>query len=147
MRTARSLRILLLASLVLASLVSAGATVRFGGPVIGVGVGYWSGPYWGGCGYCGVPVWGGWYGYPYWGPFYSPGYFGAAPDKGEVKLQTSYKNAEVYVDDAYAGTADKLKSFWLAPGVYRVEVRPSGTTPISKRIYVLTGKTLKLKFD
>ena len=125
-------------------LVPATAVVHFG-VAVGAGFGYASGPYWPGCYYC-TPFWGGW-GYPYWAPFYGPGYFMPAPDKGEVKLESSYKDAEVYLDDAYAGTTAKLKSFWLAPGVYNLEVRPAGVAPVSKRIYVLTGKTLRLRFD
>jgi hypothetical protein len=66
---------------------------------------------------------------------------------GEVKLQSSSKDAEVYLDNAYAGTASKLKSFWLSPGVYQLEVRAKGQTPQQKRIYVLTGKTLKVNME
>jgi hypothetical protein len=64
-----------------------------------------------------------------------------------VNLNSSYKNAEVYIDGAYAGTASSLKKFWLAPGVYHLELRPSGQAPQKKRIHVLTGKTLKLNME
>jgi hypothetical protein len=37
-----------------------------------------------------------------------------------------------------------LKKFWLAPGVYDLEVRAKDQTPKKKRIYVLTRKTLKV---
>jgi len=74
-------------------------------------------------------------------------YFNSQPNLGQVKLQSNAKDAEVYLDNAYAGTASKLKSFWLAPGVYELEVRPSGQAPRGKRIYVLTGKTLKVNLE
>ena len=64
-----------------------------------------------------------------------------------MKLQSAAKDAEVYLDNAYAGTASKLKSFWLQPGVYELEVRTQGRAPQAKRIYVLTGKTLKVNME
>jgi hypothetical protein len=58
---------------------------------------------------------------PFWGPY---GPFGYLPnlaygnDKGEVKLAADPKQAGVYIDGAYAGTADCLKTLWLEPGAY-----------------------------
>ena len=63
---------------------------------------------------------------------------------GQVKLRTDQGNADVYIDGAYAGTAQDLKSIWLEPGVYNLEVKAEQRSPFSKRIYVLSGKTLKL---
>ncbi len=37
---------------------------------------------------------------------------------GEVKLNTNLKDAEVYIDSAYAGKAGDLKSLWIEPGAY-----------------------------
>ncbi len=65
------------------------------------------------------------------------------PNMGEVKIQTSNKTAWVYLDGALAGRADHLRSMWLDPGVYNLEVR-DGNRSYAQRIYVLTGKTLKL---
>jgi len=134
--------------LVAALATPASAGVHLGTISIGAGYGYYSGPYWPGywAGYYPPPLWGGWYD-PWFGPYYAPVYFAPAIDKGQVNLQTSDKSAEVYIDGAYAGTASKLKNFWLDPGVYQLEVRPAGQTPQEKRIYVLTGKTLKLKME
>ena len=48
--------------------------------------------------------WGpGWYGYGWYGPYGAPGY--AVPNTGEVKIVTHMKDAPVYVDVGYAGTA------------------------------------------
>jgi hypothetical protein len=131
------------------SAVPASAGVRLGTVSIGAGYGYFSGPYWPG-------YWGGFYPGPFYGPwlapwygdpFYAPVYLLPQPDKGQVNLQTPDKNAEVYLDGAFAGTASDLKKFWLAPGVYQLEVRAAGVAPQEKRIYVLTGKTLKLRME
>ncbi len=87
---------------------------------------------------------------PYWGPFgpyYPFGYFTSpAPDKGTVKLINPAKDAEVYIDSAYAGKATDLKKISIKPGAYNLELRVAGQDPIQKRIYVLSGKTIKLEF-
>ena len=123
------------------------AGVRLGTISVGAGYGYDSGP-----------VWPGYYP-PFFGdPFFyrpsagysffpSPVYLVPQPDKGQVSLQGSYHDSEIYIDDAYAGTAATLKKFWLAPGVYDLEVRPKDQTPKKKCIYVLTGKTLKVSLE
>jgi hypothetical protein len=59
-------------------------------------------------------------------PFFAPGYFAYGSDKGEVKLAAEPKGAEVYLDRAYAGTADHLKSMWLDPGAYDLSPAASG---------------------
>lgn len=96
----------------------------------------------------------GYYGYPYYSrysypyaPFYHPGFFpgfGPAADKGEVKLQAEPKTAEVFLDGAYAGVAGDLKSMWLDPGAYNLTVKAEQRAPFAQRIYVLTGKTLRI---
>jgi hypothetical protein len=123
------------------SLCPASAGVRLASLSIGAGYGYYSGP-----------VWPGYYPPlfydPWFDPFFaSPVYFLPQPDKGRVSLQSRYKDADVYLDSAYAGTTATLKKFWLAPGVYELEVHPKDQTPVKKRIYVLTGKTLKINLE
>lgn len=140
---------LLLALVLTAALITpAVAGVRLGTISIGAGYGYYSGPYGPGywAGYYPPPFFGGWYD-PFWAPYYAPVYFAPQVNNGQVNLQTSDKNAEVYLDGAYAGPASKLKNFWLAPGVYQLEVRAAGQAPQEKRIYVLTGKTLKIRME
>jgi hypothetical protein len=67
--------------------------------------------------------WGqGWYApYPYWDPY---GYCGEENNPaypGQVKIITQNRDAGVYVDRGYAGTAGK-KKFRLAPGRHNIEL-------------------------
>jgi hypothetical protein len=133
--------------LAIGSLSSASAAVRLGTISVGAGYGYYSGPVWPGYYspfFYDPWLYDPWFGYSF---FPSPVFLIPQPDKGQVNLQGSYKDAEVYLDDAYAGTVATLKKFWLAPGVYDLEVRPKDQTPKKKRIYVLTGKTLKVSLE
>lgn len=87
----------------------------------------------------------GW-GYSYWGAYpYPYGYYGYGPATGAVKFDTKVKDAEVYINGAYAGTVGKLKTMNLRPGSYNIEVRESGQTAFDKKVYVAAGKTLHLK--
>jgi hypothetical protein len=104
--------------------------------------------------YYGAYRWGAW-GYPFlfdpflYGSYFHPGFwtgFGYRPSLGEVKLKTDNPDAWVYLDGALAGKADKLKNIWLEPGAYNLEVR-SGDKRSSQRVYVLSGKTLRLTAD
>ena len=125
--------------------------VRLDGVTVGAGYTHFSGPAFG-------PFWGyGFYPYgfyspfffnPLYGPFYYPGYFsgfGYAADKGEVKLSSDPKSAEVYLDGAYAGTVEHLKNIWLDPGAYDLSIEARDRAPYRQRIYVLSGKSLKIK--
>ena len=89
----------------------------------------------------------GWYD-PYWGP-YPYGYYGYDPaySNGAVKFDTNVKEAEVFIDGAYAGTVGKLKTMYLRPGSYNIEVRAPGRTQFDRKIYVVAGKTLHLNPD
>jgi hypothetical protein len=91
----------------------------------------------------------GWGGYsPYWGPYpYPYGYYDYAPATGAVKFDTSVKDAEVYIDGAYAGTVGKLKTMHFRPGSYDIEVRAPGRAQFDKKVYVAAGKTLHLNPD
>jgi hypothetical protein len=86
--------------------------------------------------------------YPDFSPaLYHPGYysgFSRSEGMGEVKLLTSEKTAEVFLDGAYAGVAEDLKSIWLEPGAYNLEVKGHLGEPFKMRIYVLSGKTVKI---
>jgi hypothetical protein len=87
----------------------------------------------------------GW-GYSYWGAYpYPYGYYGYGPATGAVKFDTKVKDAEVYINGAYAGTVGKLKTMNLRPGSYDIQVRESGQTAFDKKVYVAAGKTLHLK--
>ena len=86
--------------------------------------------------------------YPDFSPaFYHPGYysgFARSDGMGEVKLLTSEKTAAIFLDGAYAGVAEDLKSIWLEPGAYTLEVKGHGNETFKQRIYVLSGKTVKV---
>ncbi len=119
-------------------------TVTVGASYTRFPAGFFAGPYWG-------------YGfYPYdlffYDPFYawsfsepSPIGFVDRPDKCEVLLEAKPGSASVYLNDAYAGTAGKLKHFWLAPGAYNLTVAAADGSEFHQRIYVLTGKSLKVR--
>ncbi len=129
--------------------------VRLGGIYVGAGYSHMSGPgYY--PGYYGYRPWL-WSGYawPYaydpffYGPYMYPGFltgYGYHPNMGEIKLRSDDKDAWVYLDGALAGKAEKLKSMWLEPGSYQLEVR-SGDKKFGRKVYVLSGKTLKLVAD
>jgi len=89
----------------------------------------------------------GYYGFGY-GPFYRPywygGYYGV-PNAGEVKLDTKVKDAQVFVDGAYAGTSGKLKTMWMRPGTYNIELRAPGQAQFAEKIYVVAGKTVHVE--
>lgn len=142
----------LLCSALLACSLLAGADfprVRLGGVTVGAGYTHFSGPYY-------YPAYyHPWFGSPYYAPFYysyapffyHPFYgsgFARGPNMGEIKLQTVQKSAEVYLDGAYAGTAGDLKTMWLEPGAYNLEVRADGAS-FQRRVYVLSGKTLRIQ--
>ncbi len=109
-----------------------GAHVFVGGPFIG---GYWGGPYWG-AGYWGP------YGYAY-GPYGAPGYY-AFPRAGEVKLDTKVKDAQVFINGAFAGTTQEAKKMHLRPGSYDIQIREGGQTHFDQKVYVAAGQTVHL---
>jgi hypothetical protein len=85
-------------------------------------------------------------------PFYYPSFYVPSlpdlayrADKGEVRLEAKPNSASVYLDDAYAGTAGKLKHMWLAPGAYDLTVSAIDGSMFHQRIYVLSGRSLKIK--
>lgn len=128
--------------------------VRLGTVSLGLGYSYFSGPYYYpyrvfGFYSCGVA-------YPaffcdaFWcaptsllSPVYS-GSLAYAEDKGEVRLTADPKTVKVYIDGAYAGTADRLKSMWLESGAYDLSLSAMGRTAFHQRIYILSGKSLKI---
>lgn len=85
------------------------------------------------------PYWGAYWG-PYWGPYYSAYY----PNAGQVKLDTKVKDAEVFIDHAFAGTTHENKTMHLRPGRYQIEIRELGTVKFSQLVYVVAGRTLHL---
>jgi hypothetical protein len=96
----------------------------------------------------GGPVFAGGFYYPfYWAPY---GYYGGyyyAPATGAVKFDTSVKDAQVFVNGAYAGTVRKVKTLHLWQGSYNIELRGPGGSRYAERVYVLAGRMLNLHPD
>ena len=92
---------------------------------------------------------GGWYA-PYWGPYWGWGgpaygsYYYGHPNAGEVKLDTKVKDAQVFINGAYAGTTHQNKTMYLRPGSYNIEIREGSRTQFAQRVYVVAGKKLHL---
>lgn len=127
--------------------------IRLGGISLTGGYSRFSGsPYWGAPyhGYYASPYWGPFwqthfpYGGPYLQAFYPAYSFQRGPSMGEIKLHAEPKTASVYLNDAYAGTVEDLKSIWLEPGAYNLKIEGMDGSSFRKRVYVLSGKTLKL---
>jgi hypothetical protein len=118
--------LILTAALMTLAPMSASAAIR--GFVV-VGRPYYGGFY--------APFWG-----PYWGGYWGPAY--AYPNSGEVKIDTKVKDAQVFINGAYAGTTRENKSMHLRPGNYNIEIREAGTTQYAEKVYVVAGKTLHL---
>ncbi|MCU1300202.1 MAG: hypothetical protein JWQ87_486 [Candidatus Sulfotelmatobacter sp.] len=120
------MRKLFLVSVILMALLPAAAFARGRGVVV-VGPGF--APY-------------GWYG-PYYGP-YSYGPYPLA-NAGQVKLDTQVKDAEVFIEGSYAGKVRELKTMMMRPGSYDISVRAPGRETFEQKVYVVAGKTLKLR--
>ena len=119
---------LLILSVALMTLAPMSASAAIRGFVV-VGRPYYGGYY--------APFWG-----PYWGGYWGPAY--AYPNSGEVKIDTKVKDAQVFINGAYAGTTHENKSMHLRPGNYNIEIREAGTTQYAEKVYVVAGKTLHL---
>ena len=91
----------------------------------------------------GPAYYGGWYA-PYWGPYWGYRPYYVYSNVGEVKLDTKVKDAQVFINGAYAGTTKENKTMHLRPGTYNIEIRENGQTPFSQKIYVALGRTVKL---
>ena len=126
--------------------------IRLGGFAVGAGYRYFSGPGYpyGFEGPYGFFPYSGVYSSIFWEPFgggypfYPAGYFQPGDGKGEVRLTTDRKDASVYLNGGYAGTADHLKTVWLDPRAYDLSVSAPDHTTYEQRIYVLSGKSLKI---
>jgi hypothetical protein len=135
-RLLKVLAIALLSIFVLVPAASAQHRVFVSGGFVGSGPGWgWYGPGWGWYGPGWYGPWG--WGYPY---AYAP-----IPSSGQVKLVDVAKDALVYIDGGFAGTAGKLKKFALRPGNHNLELRdPSGHAFHQEKIHVIPGKTLEI---
>jgi hypothetical protein len=90
--------------------------------------------------------------YGYYGPVYGYGYpyyyagYPAGPAAGEVKIDTHWKDASVYVDGGYVGPINKFKKFWLTSGLHNIELKePSGRSLFQERVQVLVNRTVEIR--
>jgi hypothetical protein len=90
-----------------------------------------------------VFVGGGYYA-PYWGPYWGPYGYAAYPNSGEVKLDTKVKDAQVFINGAFAGTTHDNRTMHLRPGNYNIEIKEAGNTQFSQKVYVAAGVTIHL---
>ena len=80
-----------------------------------------------------------WYGYYPYPPYYM------ADNYGEVKIDTHWKDASVYIDGGYAAKIRETKKFALRPGNHDIELRDSdGQTIYQQTVAVTVGHTIKL---
>ena len=61
-----------------------------------------------------------------------------------MKLDTKVKDAQVFINGAYAGTTKENKTMRLRPGSYNIAIREGEQTPFAEQIYVAAGKTVHL---
>ncbi|MFN7925682.1 MAG: hypothetical protein U0Q16_36620 [Bryobacteraceae bacterium] len=119
---------MLLVFALLAATLPASASVRYRGGVF-IGGAYrpwgWYGP------------WGSYYGYP----------MAMHPIGGQVKIDTKLKDAQVFINGGYAGTVKDVKSMWIRPGAYDLEVRAPSGEKFATRIFVVNGKTMHVRPD
>jgi hypothetical protein len=89
----------------------------------------------------------GWYSWyvPYYGPYaYGPYHAATA---GELKLDSKLKDADVFINGSYAGTIGQLKTMMMRPGNYDISIRAPGRAPFEEKVYIVAGKTVKLRPD
>jgi hypothetical protein len=105
-------------TMALAPMTASAARIFVGGPVIGAS---------------------------FYGPYWGPAYAYPLPVLGEVKIDTRVKDAEVFVNGAFAGITKDAKTLHLRPGSYNIEVRYGGQSALNQQVFVTAGKTLHLQ--
>jgi hypothetical protein len=85
-------------------------------------------------------------GFGYRGPVFlsGPSLYCAIPvrsaNSGELKVDTSAKDASVYINGSYAGTVKALKSVRLRSGTYDIEVRTTNGGVFNQKVFVPVDK-------
>jgi hypothetical protein len=82
---------------------------------------------------------------PFWSAYWGPGPYYAYPNAGEVKLDTKVKDAQVFINGAYAGITKDNKTMHLRPGSYNIEIREGGQSAFNQQVFVAPGKTVHLQ--
>jgi hypothetical protein len=118
-----------------------------GGTHVGVYVGgYWGYPSWG------YPYWSSYWGYPYWGypsPWY--GYGGYRYDNsGEIRLQVTPREAQVYVDGYLAGTVDDFDGMFqrlrVRPGSHELTLYLTGYQTVQQDIELRPNQDVRVQY-
>lgn len=84
----------------------------------------------------------------YWTGYWGPSWTGPAyiyPRSGEVTLDTGGREAAVFINGSYAGTTQENKTMRLRPGCYRIQLRAGSETLYLEHVFVVTGKTIRLR--
>lgn len=66
---------------------------------------------------------------------------------GRIKLVSVSKATKVFLNGAFAGVAEDLKDMWLEPAAYNLKLESPSVGSSEFRVYVLSGKTVKINFD
>jgi len=65
---------------------------------------------------------------------------------GEVKIQGAARDAQVFVDNYYAGVVDDFDGAFqhlnLVPGTHQIEIRRPGAAPLSFDVRIDTGRSI-----
>lgn len=89
------------------------------------------------------------YGYGGYAPGMYPGWQVAGVDIGRVRLKIRPRDAQVFVDGAYAGVVDDFdgvfQSLQLEAGSHKIEVRMPGFEDFEIDVHVQPGRTLTLE--
>jgi PEGA domain-containing protein len=89
---------------------------------------------------------------PFWAPYWG-GYYPYAPyvvsTSGDVKVEVTPKQAQVYVDGYYAGLVEQFDGAFhhlrTSPGGHTITVYLDGYRTVSQDIYARAGSTFKLR--
>lgn len=97
------------------------------------------------------PLWRPFWYDPFWygSPWYEPRYTVVREPQGTIKTEIEPKDAQVYINGGYVGTAGKFRGVFhglnLRPGTYELEFRAPNYEPLKLKVYVAADKTLKIK--
>ena len=100
-----------------------------------------------------LPLYSGFYPYVYGGypypsayPYGYAAYGYPASPYGEVKIQGAARDAQVFVDNYYAGVVDDFDGAFqhlnLVPGTHQIEIRRPGAAPLSFDVRIDTGRSI-----
>lgn len=105
---------------------------------------FWASPYY----YGRYPYYYGGYPYPY---YYSGPNYVYDETVGDIRTQVKPKDAEIYVDGYYAGTADDFDGIFqrlhTEAGGHSITIRLDGYRTVTQNVYVSPGSTTDVKLS